>query len=176
MKYAPLFLALFMASVSHANDAFYDTVRALCGKSFQGEMTYPTEGQDSFRNKTLVAEVSECTDDAIKIPFKVGDDASRTWVLSKLGNQLQFKHDHRHKDGTPDEITNYGGMANVSGDQRSQSFPADEFTQALIPEAATNVWTLSFSEDLRTLTYHLERHGKPRFTAVLQSKQVAKSK
>jgi hypothetical protein len=81
---------------------------------------------------------------------------------------LQLKHDHRHADGTPDSVTNYGGMARVGGTALSQSFPADPFTAKLIPAAGSNVWTVSLSADRRTLTYHLERDGKPRFTAELQ--------
>ena len=65
-------------------------------------------------------------------------------------------------------ITNYGGTVHSVGTPYSQSFPADGFTARLIPEAATNVWTLTFTKDFSELTYHLTRHDKPRFTAVLK--------
>ncbi len=48
-----------------------------------------------------------------------------------------------------------------------QSFPADAHTAQLIPDASTNEWFLSLSEDGKHLTYYLERHSKPRFKAVL---------
>ena len=73
----------------------------------------------------------------------------------------------RHADGTPDEVTLYGGVAVDAGSALSQSFPADRYTANLIPEAATNEWFLSFSADGQELTYYLERHGKARFKAVL---------
>lgn len=154
-------------STALANDEFFSGLSDLCGTTYVGEMTYPTDGQDSFKGKQLVAEFAECNAEQILIPFHVGSDKSRTWVISKTDGTLSLKHDHRHKDGTPDEVSNYGGNADDNGTALSQSFPADDFTQQLIPEAATNVWTLSLSDDSSQLTYHLERHNKPRFTAVL---------
>ena len=70
-------------------------------------------------------------------------------------------------NGTPDEVTLYGGTTEETGTAFAQSFPADAYTANLIPEAATNEWFLSLSEDGSELTYYLERHGKPRFKAVL---------
>ena len=115
----------------------------------------------------LVAVIESCGDDEVRIPFLVGPDASRTWVLKPTAEGLQLKHDHRHEDGTPDEVTLYGGVATDPGSPISQSFPADSYTANLIPEAASNEWFLSFSADGQELTYYLERYGKPRFKAVL---------
>jgi len=55
-----------------------------------------------------------------------------------------------------------------AGSPLKQSFPADAYTAGLIPEAATNEWFLSFNEAGDELTYYLERHGQPRFRAVLK--------
>ena len=79
----------------------------------------------------------------------------------------------RRADGTPDEVTLYGGVAVDAGSALSQSFPADRYTANLIPEAATNEWFLSFSADGQELTYYLERHGKARFKAVLNKRSGA---
>lgn len=146
---------------------YFDNLLSLCGSQFVGEMTFPTEGQDSFMGKKLIADFSQCNQTQLRVPFKVGDDTSRTWVFTKTDLGLSLKHDHRHADGSPDEVTNYGGDSSGSGDAFKQSFPADDFTQTLIPAASTNVWQVSLSKDRAELTYHLERHGKPRFTAVL---------
>lgn len=165
------FALLLISTISlnaSANEDFFATLSGLCGEKYVGEMTYPIDGQDGFKGKTLVAEFANCDERAIAIPFHVGEDKSRTWLISKADGALSLKHDHRHKDGTPDEVTNYGGNASGSGTALRQSFPADEFTQQLIPDAATNVWNLTLSADQSTLTYHLERHKKPRFTAVLK--------
>ena len=164
-------LVIILSGLARAEDTagdFYNTLSSLCGETFVGEMTFPTDGQDSFKGKQLVAEIAHCDQTEIRVPFTVGEDRSRTWIISRTESGLRLKHDHRHKDGSPDEITNYGGDSSETGNDMSQSFPADTFTQELIPAAATNVWTLSLSEDFSQLTYHLTRHGKPRFTAVLK--------
>lgn len=162
-----LALAPSFALAEDARDVFLKTLSGLCGSRYEGTMTFPPEGPHDFRGKALVANVATCSETEVRVPFLVGEDRSRTWVFSKLPSGLQLKHDHRHADGTPDEVTMYGGMASASGTPRSQSFAADAHTAKLIPAAATNVWTVSLSADLSTLTYHLERDGKPRFTAVL---------
>ena len=167
-------LAIFLALLTIDGVArtpaadFFEELETLCGSRFVGEMTFPLEGQDSFKDKILVAEIAECAEKQLKIPFSVGDDKSRTWIVSRIDAGLRLKHKHLLKDGTVDPVSNYGGDTLEPGTILSQSFPADDYTKALIPEAASNVWTLSLSEDLTTLTYHLERHGKARFTAVLR--------
>jgi hypothetical protein len=85
-----------------------------------------------------------------------------------------LKHDHRHEDGTPDEVTMYGGMAMAGGTPLSLSFAADDHTAKLIPAAKTNVWTISLNEQADQLTYHLDRNSAPRFTAVLALEKPAK--
>ncbi|NOT08009.1 MAG: hypothetical protein HOP28_07370 [Gemmatimonadales bacterium] len=149
-------------------DQFFDTLKSLCGARFEGAKTFPADSSDSFAGQLLVAEVTSCTTVALRVPFAVGTDRSRTWVFTRIGGGLQLKHDHRHPDGTPDAITMYGGMAGLSGTSLAQSFAADAYTATLIPAASTNVWTVSLSADSLTLTYHLERGSQPRFTAVLK--------
>jgi hypothetical protein len=149
------------------NDRFVSTLRSLCGARFEGAKTFPPDSLDSFAGKVLSAEVVGCTESEVRVPFAVGEDRSRTWIFTRLEQGLRLQHDHRHADGTPDSITMYGGMATRDGTALTQSFAADAYTAELIPEAATNVWTISLSPDSLTLTYHLERHARPRFTAVL---------
>lgn len=167
-----LLLLITIPSTSTASEdsreQFFNSLAALCGARYEGEMTFPQDGQDSFAGKLLVAEIASCNDSEIRVPFSVGDDTSRTWLFKKIDGGLQLKHDHRHADGSPDEITMYGGMASDGGSAKTQSFAADQHTAELIPAAATNIWTVRFSEDADQLTYHLERHAKPRFTAVLK--------
>ena len=147
--------------------AFFDHVKSICGARYEGKSVFPEDPGDAFRDQLLVAVIESCGDDEIRIPFLVGPDASRTWLLKPTATGLQFKHDHRHEDGTPDEVTLYGGTATDPGSPLAQSFPADSYTAELIPEASTNEWFLSFSDDGQELTYYLERHGKPRFKALL---------
>ncbi|MES2902155.1 MAG: hypothetical protein V4723_20680 [Pseudomonadota bacterium] len=155
------------AIAAPAHDAFFATLTTLCGARFEGASVFPKDPADPFFGKKLVARVASCSADEIRIPFAVGEDRSRTWIIRREQGALTLKHDHRHADGTPDEVTMYGGLAGTDGSPVSQSFRADAHTAKLIPAAVTNVWTLSLSPDGRSLTYYLERDAKPRFKAEL---------
>lgn len=159
-----------LAGQTGSQDAFFKQLSSLCGSRFVGRTVYPEDPGDAWRNKELVAHIKSCTADEIRIPFIVGDDRSRTWILRRVEGGIELKHDHRHADGTPDEVTMYGGTTKSSGTDLSQSFPADAHTANLIPEAATNEWFLGFNADISELTYYLERHDLPRFKAVLRKK------
>lgn len=155
------------AGQTEAHDAFFRQLTKLCGTRFTGQSSFPEDPGDNWRGKTLVAHIETCTKDEIRVPFLVGEDHSRTWVVRLVEGGLQLQHDHRHEDGTPDEVTMYGGTTMSAGSNLAQSFPADAYTAAMIPEAATNEWFISFNQDGTELTYYLERHGQPRFRAVL---------
>ena len=146
--------------------AFMRSLRALCGQSFAGTTDFPTDNPEHpLAGRRLVMRVATCGEREIRIPFAADEDRSRTWILTLTDVGLLFKHDHRHADGTPDEITNYGGYAAAGGTARMQRFPADEHTAQLIPEAATNVWTLQIDPENRRFMYQLERHGQLRYRA-----------
>ncbi len=177
MRYGVLtFCLLTITSLSaHAADnhsdpqqAFYKTLQSLCGSRYEGKSVFPEDPGDDFRGALLVAHFEHCTDDEIRIPFHVGENRSRTWILRRLSNGLQLKHDHRHDDGSEDDISRYGGTTTTPGTALEQSFPADAYTADLIPEASTNRWVLILSDDASQLTYYLERHDKLRFRAVLK--------
>lgn len=159
--------SLRLISESDSQDAFFQQIAGLCGSRFTGQASFPEDPGDAWRGKNLVAFIETCDADEIRIPFSVGEDHSRTWILRRVEGGLQLQHDHRHADGTPDEVTLYGGTTLSAGSHLVQSFPADAYTADLIPEAATNEWFLSLSEDGTELTYYLERHAQPRFRAVL---------
>lgn len=153
---------------ANPQQTFFSRINAICGARFEGQSTFPEDPGDAFRDKLLVAIVQKCDEEQIRIPFQVGGDQSRTWILRRVAGGLELKHDHRHADGTADEVTMYGGTSDDSGSELAQSFPADEYTAQLIPEAASNEWFISLSADGERLTYYLERHGKPRFKAELR--------
>ncbi len=141
-------------------DGFWRGLETLCGKAFRGTLVEAPPG-DSFEGKDLVMHVRECREDRIRIPFFVGDDRSRTWVISRTDSGLRLKHDHRHEDGTEDEINWYGGDTGDEGTRETQRFPADELTSSLIPAASTNVWTVEVVPGER-FTYALIRVGTDR--------------
>ena len=162
-----LSLAAHAAPADTAQPQFFERLSSQCGARFSGASVFPQDPADSFAGKLLVAHVASCKDDEIRIPFAVGEDRSRTWIVRREAGTITLKHDHRHADGTPDTLTMYGGAAGEGGSALSQSFAADAATAAMLPAAATNVWTITLSADGRRLTYALARDGKPRFKAEL---------
>lgn len=142
-------------------NSFWSSLHSLCGRAFEGKMVQGNQSDDSFASSRLVMHVRECADSEIRIPFHVGEDRSRTWVLTRTEAGLRLKHDHRLEDGTPDEVTQYGGDTATPGTPEWQEFPADEFTASLIPAASTNVWTIEVIPDT-IFAYALRREGTDR--------------
>jgi len=155
-----------LRTTGQAQGAFFTRLGALCGKRFPGRAVFTSTPDDPMARASLVMHVATCTSEEIRVPFIVDADRSRTWVITLHPGAMQLKHDHRHADGTPDEITMYGGWAAPGTDALRQRFPADSQTAALIPAASTNVWTLEFDERQGQFVYDLERDGRPRFRAV----------
>ena len=143
---------------------FWNTLQSHCGKAYRGRLELPLEDK-YFGDKDLVMHVKKCTPTEIKIPFFVGDDKSRTWILSYVNNRMSLKHDHRHEDGSENDINYYGGVTTNSGKPDIQIFSADEYTQNCIPEAATNVWWITIHD--KTFTYNLRRLDTDRVFKVI---------
>ena len=148
--------------IDATHQAFFTTLSSLCGQTFEGQQIYRSHHSSGWAHLELVMHVAECTDEHIYIPFRVGDDTSRTWMFLKEEGRLRFRHDHRYPDGTPEEETLYGGYADENGTAFVQYFPADEYTGALIDGGAGNVWTVAISEDGQTFSYRLDRDGEKR--------------
>ncbi len=135
--------------------AFLNNIARLCGQTFAGRESFIADGRESWADKNFVMHVTVCEEDRVYVPFHLDDDRSRTWMFLVEDGRLRFRHDHRHADGTPEEITLYGGYADGDGTTLLQSFPADEYTCELIPTACNAVWRVFLSEDLLTFTYQL---------------------
>lgn len=75
--------------------------------------------------------IRTCEPGRVVVPFHVGDDRSRTFVITLVGDRLRPKHDHRHKDGTEDVLTMYGGDTLAAGTPARREFPVDDFSKAL---------------------------------------------
>jgi hypothetical protein len=160
---ALLLLALLgPVAVASPQDEFWSRLRALCGQAFEGRVVEGTApGDAAFAGQRLVMHVRACGADEIRIPFHVGTDRSRTWVLTRTATGLRLKHDHRHEDGTPDRVTQYGGDTADAGTAARQDFPADALTAELIPAARTNIWTVAV-EPGATFVYALRREAEGR--------------
>lgn len=168
MKHA-LLLALVIAggcrtaAPAHPGDALWSALEPLCGKAFEGRLVEGTEPSDAEMGKQkLVMHVRQCGPSEIRIPFHVGGNRSRTWVLTRTADGVRLKHDHRHEDGSEDRVTQYGGDTRAGAASRSLDFHADDYTAKLIPAAATNIWTIAVDESGRTFTYGLRREAQGR--------------
>lgn len=142
--------------------AFFDRLSTLCGKAFEGRLASPAVDADrGFAGKRLVMHVRDCSADEIRIPFHVGNDRSRTWVVTRTGAGLRLKHDHRHADGSEDSLSRYGGDTVAPGTAARQEFPADAFSKDLFvgqnrAVSAANVWALEVHPN-RSFAYELRR-------------------
>ncbi|MCK8136946.1 hypothetical protein [Pseudoalteromonas sp. 2CM28B] len=147
-----------------SHDSFFNSIAAHCGKAFEGKVTVDNAtGPSSFADKKLVMHVRKCNEHELQVPFHVGDDASRTWIITKTGSGLSLKHDHRHKDGTDDVSTMYGGHTVNAGFANMQSFPADQYSKELfvsqgIPQSVGNTWQMYIYPE--QFTYRLIRQGR----------------
>lgn len=163
MRAAVLIFSLALGATVHASpvDEYWENLSVLCGKAYRGELMEHPEGENGFVGHDLVMHVRDCSAERIRIPFMVGDDRSRTWVLTRKGGRIELKHDHRHEDGSPEESTMYGGISTNEGRANEQYFPADEQTRQVIEAAFSNVWVMRVHPGEK-FTYGLWRLGTPR--------------
>lgn len=144
-------------------DQFFNAIKQHCGKAYSGKVTVDNAQSKAFANKKLVMHVRRCDERQLQIPFHVGDNASRTWLLTKTGSGLSLKHDHRKRDGKDDELTMYGGHTVDAGWKQAQSFPADQYSKEMfvhlgIPESNGNTWQMFIYPE--KFTYRLVRQGR----------------
>jgi hypothetical protein len=171
MKFMPMLAIGALAACSTVpaaetpQDQFFARLSALCGTAFEGRVVSPPVAADaSFAGKRLVMHVRECSETEIRIPFHVGDDRSRTWVVTRTRSGLRLKHDHRHEDGSEDVLTQYGGDTIRAGTARRQEFPVDQFSKDLFVRqnaavSTTNVWAMEI-EPGALFAYELRRPNR----------------
>ncbi len=144
-----------------AQDSFFNALAAMCGQAYEGEVIEDSSADSAFAASVLTMHVRECNDSVLRIPFHVGENRSRTWVITRTASGLRLKHDHRHEDGSEDSVTQYGGDTPNAGTAGEQEFAADAHTAELIPAASTNVWTMSVQPGV-SFGYALRREGTDR--------------
>lgn len=154
----------YVFNYSNSQEAFWNRLLAHCGKAYAGEFGSDPVPAD-FAGKELKMYVMSCDENTIKIPFYVGEDRSRTWVLTKTEHGIQLKHDHRLEDGSDDDVTMYGGLTANGGSAGVQYFPADEETNEMINGAAANLWWITIDEN--TYSYNLRRVTGPNLFSVV---------
>lgn len=147
-------------------DRFLQAITRHCGQAFAGRVLVDepaAPGNSAFAGQALVMHVRECAPGEVRIPFHVGEDRSRTWVLTRTPGGLRLKHDHRHADGSPDPVTMYGGDTADAGSAIRQAFPVDAesvamFTREGLVASVTNTWAMEIEPGKRFL-YELSRPG-----------------
>ena len=157
---------LFAQTVSvPAQDQFFDNIARYCGQAFEGRVTEANfTGVETFTENHLVMHVRRCSADRLEIPFHIGDNHSRTWILTKTGSGIQLKHDHRTEEGVPDNATMYGGHTVDAGWPHAQSFPADDFSKHDFirrrqPQSLWNTWHMYIYPG-EFFAYRLTREGR----------------
>jgi len=144
---------------------FWNELTKLCNNAYAGSVAAAPADDTTFKDKALVMHVRSCEKDRIRIPFFVGTDRSRIWVLTRKKGRIELRHDHRHEDGKPDKVTMYGGWTTSVGMPTRQMFPADERTVSVIAAAATNVWWIDVVPG-EYFSYNLRRMGSERYFSI----------
>lgn len=147
-----------------ASDEFFDRLSTYCGKAFAGKLVAFNESDTKSFGGAAIMHVRSCTKNEIRVPFHVGEDRSRTWVITKTGNGLRLKHDHRHKDGSEDKLTQYGGDTVNAGTATRQEFPADAFSKAMFERdgmkvSMENTWAVEVTDE-KVFAYELRRPNR----------------
>jgi hypothetical protein len=142
-------------------ERLWNALVPLCGQAFEGRLVEGTEPSDAaIGAQRLVMHVRNCSAEEIRIPFHVGTNRSRTWVMTRSASGVRLKHDHRHEDGSPDAVTQYGGDTRGDANALRLDFYADAETATMIPAAAPNIWTIGVEEG--RFTYALRREAANR--------------
>ncbi len=161
------------SAIADSQQAFFDRIATLCGQSFAGSVLIDrpeSTGPNAFHGQPLTMHVRECSDQEIRIPFHVGADRSRTWVLTRTSNGMRLKHDHRLEDGSDDPVTMYGGDTANNGSVERQEFPVDQFSKQMFTREGmtvsnTNVWAIEIEPGQR-FVYELARTDQDRLFRV----------
>jgi|CXWL01.1.fsa_nt_gi hypothetical protein len=163
-----VFLALALSACATGapvpESAFFTRLSTLCGQSFAGRVVSTDAVDAAIASETLVMHVRDCSADEIRIPFNVGDNRSRTWVITRTDTGLRLKHDHRHEDGSEDALTQYGGDTVDAGSALRQQFPADAFSKAMFTRnsslaAVDNLWAMEIEPGV-VFAYELSRPNR----------------
>lgn len=159
---AALVTACAGTSVSaEPQDQFMARLNDLCGKRFAGRVVTDDPADAAFANGPLIMHVRDCSAEEVRIPFAVGEDRSRTWVVTRTETGVRLKHDHRHTDGAEDVLSQYGGDTASEGTADRQTFPVDQFSKDLFTREGrtvsnTNVWAMEVHPE-RMFAYELRR-------------------
>lgn len=149
---------------SAQQDTFFANLIALCGQRFEGKVVTTDPADADFANSRLLMHVRDCSAEEVRIPFWVGEDRTRTWVITRTPEGLTLKHDHRNPEGEPVGLHWYGGDTTTAGTETRQEFPVDDFSIELFNAgnaavSTTNVWAVEVHPG-RIYAYELRRANR----------------
>ena len=164
---AALFLSPVLAGCASTpapaqpQDVFMARLNALCGQRFVGRVTTDDPADADFRDNRLLMHVRDCSADEVGIPFAVGEDRSRRWIVTRTAAGLRLKHDHRDEQGVIHGYHMYGGDTAGPGTALRQEFPVDresieQFVAGGATVSTTNVWAVELLPG-RMFAYALRR-------------------
>jgi hypothetical protein len=160
---AVLSTPVFAQAPAQPQDAFLARLNALCGQRFEGQVVSTDAADADFQGKRLVMHVRDCAADEVGIPFAVGEDHSRRWVITRTAGGLRLKHDHRDPQGEIHGYHLYGGDTAEVGTASRQQFPVDQesidqFVAGGAQVSTTNTWAVEVHPD-QMFAYELSRPG-----------------
>lgn len=149
------------SSSEAVQDVFLARLNALCGQKFEGRVVSNDAADADFRSSRLVMHVRDCAPEEVGIPFAVGEDRSRRWVITRTEQGLRLKHDHRDPQGVIHGYHMYGGDTADAGTAGRQEFPVDQesiaqFIAGGAQVSTTNVWAVEVHPG-RVFAYELRR-------------------
>lgn len=148
--------------------AFQTHLQSLCGKTFEGQVTSKDPQDEDWRKEVLTLGPISCPNgETTVLPLAVGADQSRVWTLTLEddGQRLDFRHAHTLKDGSPDPVTGYGGVATAAKSTATRAvFPVDEISKAVFAEnglkaSMTNTWSIEINPGVQ-MQYKLSRDAR----------------
>jgi len=153
----------FAQEAADPQDAFLARLNALCGQRFEGRVVSTDAADADFRGKRLVMHVRDCALNEVGIPFAVGEDRSRRWIVTRTDEGLWLRHDHRDPEGVIHGYHMYGGDTVEAGTSSRQEFPVnqasiDQFVAGGAQVSTTNVWAVEVHPG-QTFAYELSRPG-----------------
>ncbi len=148
-----------------AANTLSDRLQPLCDQAFPGRVAInePVDPDPAYQQSPILGV--RCVGPYKILAISFGDDRSRSIVLSKDRAGLQgLRHLHSNPDGSPRELTEYGGYAHQGQTTAERVvFPATQesavkFQNLGLDARADSVWTLSLEASER-LVYDAKASG-----------------
>ena len=170
MRWALAF-AVFVTSGCGGNSTaspsaeYFERLTQLCdGQAYAGRLVSNDEADADFQGVEMTIGPATCRGLEVRVPFRVGEDRSRTWEITRTVDGIRLKHDHRHRDGTEDVLTQYGGDSDGIITVARHDFPADQETKDLfvregIEVSTQNTWSVEI-EPGEMFAYQMSRPNR----------------